>query len=126
MLAHRLRLRRTKVKEMEMRPFRTLVMQTSYKEVAGYFSCFWRTKSSLVGRIDLGGYRDTHRKKRANGSLKIKNDHNGFELGPKRRSHCPDRGAANGSPIQARMRENEPVKVFVKVGLWARFKCPTI
>jgi len=24
------------------------------------------------------------------------------------------------------MRENEPIKVLVNVGLWARFKCPTI
>ena len=66
--AHLLRLRRTKVKEMEARPFRTLVMQTRYREVADYFSCFWRTKSSSVGRIDLSGSRDTHRTNRAYGS----------------------------------------------------------
>jgi len=34
-------------------------MQTRYREVADYFSCFWRTKSSSVGRIDLGGSRET-------------------------------------------------------------------
>ena len=50
--AHPLRLRRTMVKEMEVRPFRMLVVQKRYREVADYFSCFWRTKSSLVGRID--------------------------------------------------------------------------
>lgn len=61
--AHRLRLQITKVKEMEVRPFKMLVMQI-YREVADYFSCFWRTKSSLVGRIDLGGSRDTHMRKR--------------------------------------------------------------
>ena len=41
--------------------FRTLVMQTRYKEVTDYFSCFWRTKSSSVGRIDPSGSKDTHR-----------------------------------------------------------------
>jgi len=60
------------VKEMEARPFRMPVMQTRYKEVANYVSCFWRTKSSSVGRIDPGGSRDTHRTKRAYGSLKTK------------------------------------------------------
>ena len=38
---------------------RTLVMQTRYREVADYFSCFWSTKSSLMGMIDPGGSRDT-------------------------------------------------------------------
>jgi len=52
--------------------FRMLVMQTRYKEVADYFSCFWRTKSSLVGRIDPGGSKDTHRTKRTYGSSKTK------------------------------------------------------
>jgi hypothetical protein len=47
-------------------------MQTRYREVADYFSCFWRTKSSSVGRIDPGGSRDTHRTKRAYESSKIK------------------------------------------------------
>ena len=72
MSAHHLRLRRTKVKEMEVRPFRTLVMQRRDKEVANYFSCFWRTKSSSMGSIDAGGSRDTHRTMRAYGILKIK------------------------------------------------------
>ena len=100
-------------------------MQTRDKEVADYFSCFWRTKSSSVGRIDPGGPRDTHR---TEGLWKLKNqsDQNAFELGPERRSCRPDRNDANGSSIQTRMRENKPVKVLVKVALWARVKCPTI
>ena len=70
MSAHLLRLQRKKVKEMEARPFRMLVMQARYKEVADYFSCFWRTKSSLVGRIDLGSSKNTHGKE---GLWKLKN-----------------------------------------------------
>ena len=49
-----------------------LVMQTRYIKVVDYFSCFWRTERSSVGRIDLGGSRDTHRIKRAYESSKIK------------------------------------------------------
>ena len=47
-------------------------MQTRYKEVADYFSCFLRTKRSSVGRIDPGGSRDTHKTKRVYRSSKIK------------------------------------------------------
>ena len=100
-----------------MRPFRVLVMQTRYKEVANYLSCFWRTKSSLVERIDPGGSRYTHRTKRAYGNLKIKVIRNAFEPGPEHIScHLVHRGV-NGSSIRARMRETEPVKVLVKIGL---------
>jgi len=70
--ADRLRLQRTKVKEMEARPLRTLVMQARYKEIATYFSCFWRTKSSSMGRIDPSGSRDTHRTNRTQESSKLK------------------------------------------------------
>ena len=68
-----LRLQRTKVKEMEARPFQDTYdvdkVQRSWKL---FFSCFWRTKSSSMGSIDLGGSRDTHRTKRSYGSLKIR------------------------------------------------------
>lgn len=75
--------------------------------------------------IDPSGSRDIQDK---DGLWKLKNqsDQNGFEPRPHRRSCCLDRNSLNGSSIRARMRENEPVKVLVKVGLWARFKCPTI
>ena len=102
-----------------------LVTQARYRKVADYFSCFWRTKSSSVGRTDPGGSRDTQDKE---GLRKLKNqsDQNSFGPGPERRSCRPDCNSVNGSSIRARMRENEPVKFMVKVGMWARFKCPTI
>ena len=86
MLSHRLRLRRTKVKEMEARPFRILVMHKRYKEVANYFSCFLRIKSSLVGRIDRGGFSDIV----AWEKLKIQSGGNEINLTSDRSAHHHD------------------------------------
>ena len=59
-------------------------------------------------------------------TLENQSDHNDVKLGPECRPHHPDHGGVNGSSIQARIRENEPVKVLVKVGLCTKFKFPTI
>jgi len=44
---------------------RRLWCRHGIEKVSYYFSCFWRTKSSSVGRIDPGGSRETHRTKMA-------------------------------------------------------------
>jgi len=78
-----------------------------------------------MGRIDPGGSTHTEDKEGL-WKLKNQNDQNALEPGPECTSCCPNHDGVNGSSIQARMRENELVKVLVKVGLWDRLKCPTI
>ncbi len=71
------------------------------------------------------GKRDTQDKE---GLWKLgnKKDYNSLELGQKSRSCCPHYASVNGSSIWARMRESEPVKVwltFVDGAVLRRQKC---
>ena len=57
----------------------------------------------------------THIRQRGLWKLKNQNDQNDFKPGLERRSCRPDHNDVNGSSIRAHMRENEHVKVLVKV-----------
>ena len=126
MPAHRLRLRRTKVKEMEVRPLRMLVMQTRYRKITYFFFMILEEQKLLSGDYWSRWLHGHTQDKEGLWKLKNQSDRNTFKLGPEHRSRHPNHSGANGSSIRARTRENEPIKFLVKVGLWARFKCPTI